>query len=105
MTLIIAKFPTALITVAGLLIISREIIITALREWMAGLGKRSVVAVSNIGKWKTGMQITALIMLCFNYGLYGHILGQFFLIVAAVLTLWSMVTYLKAAFKDMDVLQ
>lgn len=114
MTLIIAKYPTVLITIAGLLIISREIVITALREWMAGMGKRSVVAVSSIGKWKTGMQITALIMLCLfkptfefaglNYGLWGHILGQFFLIVAAVLTLWSMVSYLKAAISEMDVL-
>lgn len=111
MTLIIAKYPTALITIAGLLIIMREIIITALREWMAGMGKRSVVAVSNIGKWKTGLQITALIMLClfkptfefagFNYGLWGHYLGQVFLIIAAVLTLWSMKIYLEAAVKEL----
>lgn len=110
MVLIIAKTPTVLITLAGLVIISREIIITALREWMAGQGRRSVVAVSSIGKWKTGMQITALIMLClfkpsfefmgFGYGYWGYLLGQFFLIIAAVLTLWSMIIYLKAAMKD-----
>lgn len=114
MTLVIAKYPTPLITIAGLIIIGREIIITALREWMAGLGKRSVVAVSNIGKWKTGMQITALIMLClfkptfeiagFNYGFWGHVLAQFFLIVAAALTLWSMIIYLKAAIAETDML-
>jgi len=114
MTLVIAKYPTALITIAGVIIIAREIIITALREWMAGLGKRSVVAVSNMGKWKTGMQITALIMLClfkptfeiagFNYGFWGHLLGQFFLIIAAVLTLWSMIVYLKAAIAQTDIL-
>ena len=112
MTLLIVKYPTFGITLAGLLIICREIIITALREWMAGQGKRNVVAVSNIGKWKTGMQITAIIMLClfkpsfefagFNYGLWGFYLAQFFLYVAAVLTLWSMVTYMKAAIKAMD---
>ena len=113
MTLIIAKYPTVLITVTGLIIIGREIIITALREWMAELGKRSIVAVSSIGKWKMGMQITALIMLClfkptfeiggFNYGLWGHWLGQFFLIIAAVLTLWSMIVYLKAAISETDI--
>ena len=112
MTLLIAKYPTFGITLAGLLIICREIIITALREWMAGQGKRNVVAVSNIGKWKTGMQITAIIMLClfkpsfefagFNYGLWGFYLAQFFLYVAAVLTLWSMLIYMKAAIKAMD---
>lgn len=112
-TLIIAKHPTALITLAGLIIIGREIVITALREWMAEIGKRSIVAVSGLGKWKTGMQITAVIMLCmfkptfalagFKFGLYGFWLGQFFLVVAATITLWSMIVYLKAAFKEMDV--
>lgn len=115
MVLIIAKYPDSVwITLAGLVIISREIIITALREWMAGQGKRSVVAVSNIGKWKTGMQITAIIMLClfkpsfefagYAYGLWGFWLAQFFLYVAAILTLWSMVLYLKAGLKEADFL-
>ena len=107
MVLLMAKYPSVWVTLAGMLIISREIIITALREWMAGQGKRSVVAVSKMGKWKTGMQITAVIMLCLfkpsfefvgiPYGLWGHYLGQFFLYIAAVLTLWSMLIYLKAA--------
>lgn len=115
MVLIIAKYPDSVsITLAGLVIISREIIITALREWMAGQGKRSVVAVSSIGKWKTGMQITAIIMLClfkptfefagYPYGAWGFMLAQFFLYVAAVLTLWSMIRYLKAAIKDAELL-
>jgi CDP-diacylglycerol--glycerol-3-phosphate 3-phosphatidyltransferase len=113
MTLLIAKYPTVGITLAGLLIISREIIITALREWMAGQGKRNVVKVSNIGKWKTGLQITAIIMLClfkptfefagFAYGEWGFYLAQLFLYIAAVLTLWSMVIYMKAAIKAMQV--
>lgn len=115
MVLIIAKYPDSIwITLAGLMIIAREIIITALREWMAGQGKRSVVAVSSIGKWKTGMQITAIIMLClfkptfefagYNYGLWGFFMAQFFLYVAAILTVWSMVIYMKAAFKEADFL-
>ena len=110
-TLIIAKYPTPLITVAGLIIVGRELVISALREWMAEIGKRSIVAVSGMGKWKTGMQITAVIMLClfkptfefldFNYGLYGFWLGQFFLVVAAAITLWSMIVYLRAAVQAM----
>ena len=111
MALIIAKYPDSVwITLAGLVIISREIIITSLREWMAGQGKRSVVAVANIGKWKTGMQITAIIMLCLfkptfelagiPYGAWGFYMAQFFLYIAAVLTLLSMLIYLKAAFQQ-----
>lgn len=111
MVLLIAKYPSIGITLAGLLIICREIIITALREWMAGQGMRKVVAVSNIGKWKTGMQITAIIMLCLfkptfefaglAYGLWGFYLAQFFLYLAAALTLWSMIIYIRAALKAM----
>ena len=115
MVLIIAKYPESVwMTLAGLVIICREIIITALREWMSGQGKRSVVAVSNIGKWKTAMQITAIIMLCLfkpgfefagiPYGAWGFVLAQLFLYLAAVLTVWSMVQYLKAACKEMDLL-
>ena len=112
MVLLMMKYPSPWITLAGLVIISREILITALREWMAGQGKRNVVAVSKIGKWKTGMQITAIIMLCLfkpsfefaglTYGIWGHMLAQIFLFIAAVLTLWSMVQYMSAAFKEMD---
>lgn len=115
MVLLIAKYPTPLITIACIVIIAREIIISALREWMAGQGKRDVVAVSSIGKWKTGMQITAVIMLCLfkptfefmdiPYGAWGFVMAQFFLYVAAALTLWSMVIYLKAAIRETDVLQ
>jgi len=114
MVLIMMKYPeNPWITLAGFAIICREIIITALREWMAGQGKRNVVAVSNIGKWKTGMQITAIIMLCLfkptfafaeiPYGLWGFWMAQFFLFVAAVLTLWSMVQYISAALKEMNI--
>lgn len=112
MVLLMMKYPTPWITLAGLVIICREVIVTALREWMAGQGKRSIVAVSGIGKWKTGMQITAIIMLCLfkptfefagiPYGAWGFILAQIFLYIAAVLTLWSMVLYLKAAIAEMS---
>ncbi len=91
------------ITLAGILIISREIIISALREWMAETGQRSKVAVAYIGKVKAVTQIFALIFLLYNKDLFGLPLrevGLVFLAIATVLTVVSMVQYLKAAFVD-----
>ena len=88
-------------TIAVIVIISREIIVSALREWMAELGKRSNVAVSNIGKFKTGMQMTAIGCLLFAkpfIGLPILLIGELLLYVAAVLTVWSMTLYLMAAY-------
>ena len=88
-------------TIAVIVIVSREIIVSALREWMAELGKRSNVAVSNIGKFKTGMQMTAIGCLLFAkpfIGLPILLIGELLLYVAAVLTVWSMTLYLMAAY-------
>ena len=88
-------------TIAVIVIVSREIIVSALREWMAELGKRSNVAVSNIGKFKTGMQMTAIGCLLFAkpfIGLPILLVGELLLYVAAVLTVWSMTLYLMAAY-------
>ena len=82
------------------IIIGREIVISALREWMAELGKRASVAVSYIGKVKTAMQMIAISMLIYKEPLFGvptFILGEILLFVAAALTLYSMFVYLKAA--------
>ncbi len=91
------------ITMAGIIIISREIIISALREWMAETGQRSKVAVAYIGKIKAVTQIFALIFLLYNQDLFGLPLrevGLVFLVVATVLTIVSMIQYLKAAFSN-----
>lgn len=82
------------------IIIGREITISALREWMAELGERAAVAVSWMGKVKTGLQMGAIVLLLLHgpvYGLDAHFWGVVLLSVAAVLTLWSMVVYLRAA--------
>ena len=86
--------------VVSLIIIGREIAISALREWMAGLGKSSSVGVAIIGKIKTAAQMLAIFLLLyydaigpFNTQLYGKVL----IIFAAFLTLLSMAYYLKAA--------
>jgi CDP-diacylglycerol--glycerol-3-phosphate 3-phosphatidyltransferase len=84
----------------ALIIIGREITISALREWMASIGARGVVAVNNLGKYKTAAQMTALPMLLFNDVLWGvnmHWVGSVLLYIAAALTVFSMVVYLKAA--------
>ena len=82
------------------IIIGREIAISALREWMAKLGESRSVAVSFIGKLKTTAQMIAILLLLYNdpIGVLDvHQLGTWLIYVAAVLTLWSMVYYLRKA--------
>jgi len=85
----------------AIIIIGREIAISALREWMAQLGQAKSVAVAFIGKVKTVAQITAIIALLLYQPLIPGIdtvwLGTFALWVAAILTLWSMFHYLRLA--------
>ena len=84
----------------AVIIIGREIAISALREWMARIGKSKNVAVSFLGKVKTVSQMVAIIMLLYHdefLTLSMHAIGTILIYVAAVLTLWSMVYYLKMA--------
>jgi CDP-diacylglycerol--glycerol-3-phosphate 3-phosphatidyltransferase len=92
--------PHVLITLTAAVIVGREITISALREWMAEMGARGKVAVSWIGKWKTGFQMTGLSMMLFRSDVWilpAFEVGLYCLVAAAALTLWSMVMYLKAA--------
>ena len=84
----------------AVIIIGREIAISALREWMARIGKSKSVAVSFLGKVKTVSQMAAIIMLLYNDELLTlsmHAIGTILIYVAAVLTLWSMIYYLRMA--------
>lgn len=86
--------------VIALIIIGREITISALREWMAQIGASKSVAVNFLGKLKTSVQMTAIPLLLFNDRLLGidaAMLGSWLIYVAAVLTLWSMFYYMKLA--------
>lgn len=89
---------------ASLIIIGREITISALREWMAQLGQSKNVAVNLIGKSKTVMQLVAIPFLLYNGVLFGlfhtNPVGRVLIWMAAVITLWSMVVYLKAALRS-----
>lgn len=86
----------------ALIIIGREITISALREWMAQVGKGKSVAVNFFGKFKTVAQLVAIPFLLFDGQLFGwidtRVTGRWLIGAAAALTLWSMVVYLKAAF-------
>lgn len=85
----------------ALIIIGREIAISALREWMAQIGQSRRVAVSYIGKVKTAVQMVAIPFLLFDGVLFGAVhtvwIGQWLIWIAAVLTLWSMLYYFRIA--------
>ncbi len=100
LVLLVQHNPSPWMAIPAAIIIGREITISALREWMAEIGQRTQVAVSTIGKIKTTMQMLALLMLLYRYPLLGipiYEIGFFALYIAALLTLWSMFIYLKAA--------
>jgi CDP-diacylglycerol--glycerol-3-phosphate 3-phosphatidyltransferase len=86
--------------IIAFIIIGREITISALREWMAQLGKSKSVAVSMLGKFKTAFQMLAIMFLLYQEPLLGISTlwwGTVLIYLAAVLTLWSMVYYLMLA--------
>jgi CDP-diacylglycerol--glycerol-3-phosphate 3-phosphatidyltransferase len=97
LVMIVEHYAVIWITIPAMVMICREIIISALREWMAELGQRASVAVSWIGKFKTSAQMLALFLLIWQYSLAMEWLGFAFLYIATALTLWSMFVYLKAA--------
>lgn len=98
--LLLHRMDNVFITLAAMVVIGREIVISALREWMAQLGKRASVAVNSIAKLKTGVQMTAIpILLWYPSKPAGEelrLLGLFLLALAVLLTLWSMVIYFRA---------
>jgi CDP-diacylglycerol--glycerol-3-phosphate 3-phosphatidyltransferase len=100
LVLIVQADPSPWVAVASAVIIGREITIASLREWMAEVGQRKKVEVSWMGKWKTSAQIIAIEILLLGMDVWKEPLketGQAILFISAVLTLWSMVNYLRAA--------
>jgi cardiolipin synthase len=92
--------PHRLNAVIALIIVGREITISALREWMAQIGASRSVAVNSLGKIKTIMQMVAIPMLLFDrYFLFfnAHQVGTWLIYCAAVLTVWSMFYYMRLA--------
>lgn len=98
--LIVQRHPETLLAVGSAIILGREITISALREWMAELGQRARVRVSSVGKSKTIFQMVAIGFLLYGEPLWGLpvlAIGRVLLVIAAVLTIWSMVIYLRNA--------
>lgn len=99
--LIVQYYKHWYITLAAIIMISREIIISALREWMAQIGKESNVAVSELGKIKTLSQMTALTWLLWQPCDLVINAGYVVLSIAVILTLWSMFNYVFLSRKDL----
>ena len=86
--------------IIAMIIIGREITISALREWMATIGERANVKVTMAGKVKTALQMFGIAFMVYRNDLFGvpmYTLGFALLVVAAVMTIWSMIIYLRAA--------
>lgn len=97
-------YPQIYIIIPAIIIISREILISGLREWMAGKGLRDAVKVSSLGKYKTTFQMLAIICLLYGKKIYiadMQSVGTVLLLIAAVLTLLSMLNYLARAWPQM----
>lgn len=105
LVVLVEAYPSIFIAIPAMVIIGREITISALREWMAGVGDRTAVAVSAVGKVKTTLQMIALILLIYRDPI-GPLptweIGYALLYVAVVLTLWSMWAYLKSAWQTLS---
>lgn len=107
LVLLVEYHGTPWLAVPAIVIICREIAVSALREWMAEIGQRATVAVSRIGKVKTVVQMTAItLLLAFEPGFdegrriiftWFFVFNYVLLYAATALTLWSMAIYLKAA--------
>jgi CDP-diacylglycerol--glycerol-3-phosphate 3-phosphatidyltransferase len=93
-----------IVALVAIVIIGREIAVSALREWMAEIGARGKVAVSGLGKLKTILQIVGLSLLLYRWNflwLPSYELGLILTVIAAILTLWSAVQYLRAAWPQL----
>jgi len=101
-------YHTWFITIPSIIIISREILVSALREWMSEIGKRANISVSWIGKSKTFMQMISILFLLFQQSLFIfsskdiYTTGLVLLFSATILTLWSGFNYLIAGLKTFD---
>jgi CDP-diacylglycerol--glycerol-3-phosphate 3-phosphatidyltransferase len=104
LVLLVQADPTPWLAVPAVVIIGREITVSAVREWMAELGARAQVAVSVVGKFKTAAQMVAVTLLLYRDDLLGipvYTVGYVLLYVAVILTLWSMTVYIRGAWPSL----
>jgi CDP-diacylglycerol---glycerol-3-phosphate 3-phosphatidyltransferase len=104
LVLLLQADPQITLALVAAVIIGREITVSALREWMSQIGARAHVAVSVFGKWKTTLQIIGISFMLYREPLLTlptYRIGEWLVYVAAALTLWSMIDYLRAAWPAM----
>ena len=104
LVLIVSKDPTWYVSLTAAVIIGRGVAISALREWMAVMGASHKLQVTGVAKFKTIVQIVGLSMMLFRQDLFGlpvYAAGLVLTVLAAVLTLWSMASYLRAAMPEL----
>jgi CDP-diacylglycerol--glycerol-3-phosphate 3-phosphatidyltransferase len=104
LVLLVSKDPRWYMVIVAIVIIGREIAVSALREWMAEIGARGRIAVSVWGKYKTIVQIVGLSCLLYRRDLIGlpiYKIGLALTFAATVLTLWSMILYLRLAWPEL----
>jgi CDP-diacylglycerol--glycerol-3-phosphate 3-phosphatidyltransferase len=104
LVLLVQADPQITLALVAAIIIGREITVSALREWMSQIGARAHVAVSIFGKWKTTLQIIGISFMLYReplLSLPAYRIGEWLVYVAAALTLWSMIDYLRAAWPAM----
>jgi CDP-diacylglycerol--glycerol-3-phosphate 3-phosphatidyltransferase len=104
LVLLVQGHPHSYVAVPAIIIVGREITVSALREWMAEIGQRARVAVSMIGKSKTALQMAAITLMLWDYPVLGlplYQIGVVLFYLAAALTLWSMALYLQAAWPSL----
>jgi CDP-diacylglycerol--glycerol-3-phosphate 3-phosphatidyltransferase len=106
LVLLVARMDALLITISACVVIGREVVVSALREWMAQLGRHASVAVTQVAKVKTAVQMVAVTVLLWQSdgdgSFFLRLLGELLLVIAVVLTLWSMMVYLKVFWRTVQ---
>jgi len=104
LVLLVQSDPRISVALIAMIIIGREITVSALREWMASVGDGAKVAVTFAGKLKTTLQMFGIAFMVYERNILGieiYELGYALLIAAAGMTMWSMIVYLRAAWPSM----
>lgn len=94
----------AIFIVAVVIIVGRELSVAALREWMAEVGKRASVATTMLSKLKTVAQMLAIVLLLYGERIFNvpvFLIGEYLLYLAALLTLWTMLVFLRVAWPSL----
>lgn len=105
LVLLVQSDPRIVVALIAMIIIGREITVSALREWMAGLGARQQVKVSVAGKVKTTLQMFGIAFMVYQRDMFSleiYDVGFILLLAAAGMTLWSLIIYLRAAWPSMQ---